>query len=121
MTVARTVALVAPADEQRIAVARYLAGAGFDVHECDELTVAGSFAAVVWLAGDSAADLAPRARSWLRSSPPHRVVIVTTRPATLRALVAAHPDHLFVLPAPTFTWDLLDALRASPAPRPRGA
>ena len=121
MTAGRRVALVASADEQRIAVARYLAGVGFDVHECDELAVAGAFAAVVWLAGDATGDLSPRVRTWLRSSPPHRVVVVTARPAMLRALAASHPDRLFVLPAPTFAWDLLDALRAIPAPRPRGA
>ena len=121
MTADRRVALVASAGEQRLAVARYLEGAGYDIHECDELAVAGAFSAVIWLAGDTARDLGPRARSWLRSTPPYRVVIVTARPAMLRALVASHPERLFVLPAPTFAWDLLDALRATPAPRPRGA
>ncbi len=120
MTAERRVALVAPADEERTALARYLAGAAFDVHACDELGVAGGFDAVVWLAADLA-DLAPRARSWLRTSRPHRVVIVTTRPAALRDLVACHPERLFVLPAPTFGWELVDALRAPPPPRPRGA
>jgi hypothetical protein len=122
VTAERRVALVAVADEQRVAVARYLASAGFDIHVCDELTVASSFAAVVWLAGDVAGKLAPRARSWLRSSPPHRVVIVTARPVELRALAASHPERLLVLPAPAFAWDLLDALRPTPTPRPpRGA
>src|SRR5262249_9154459 len=102
-------------------VVRYLTSAGFDVHACDELTMASSFAAVVWLAGGVACDLAPRARSWLRSHLPHRVVIVTARPAELRALAASHPDRLFVLPAPAFAGDVLDALRSPTTPRPRGA
>jgi hypothetical protein len=117
----RRVALVAPADEQRTALARYLAGAAFNVHACDELAVAGGFDAVVWLAADLADDLGPRARSWLRRNPPRRVVIVTARPAALRDLVASHPERLFVLPAPAFGWELVDALRATPTPRPRGA
>jgi hypothetical protein len=117
----RRVALVADADEQRTALARYLAGAAFDVHACDELNVAGAFDAVVWLAADLAHDLGARVRLWLRTNPPRRVVIVTTRPAALRDLIACHPERLFVLPAPTFGWELVDALRATTPPRPRGA
>jgi hypothetical protein len=117
----RRVALVAPDDEQRIALARYLAGAAFAVHACDELVMAGAFDAVLWLAADLAHDLVRRARSWLRTNPPRRVVVVTARPAALRDLVACHPERLFVLPAPTFGWELVDALRATTPPRPRGA
>ena len=115
------VALVAAADDQRGELARYLAGAGFDVHPCDELAVAAAFGAVVWLAGDAAGDPVARVRSWLRSARLHRVVVVTGRPAALRDLAAAHPARLLVLPAPAFGWDLVDALRATPTPGPRGA
>lgn len=121
MTLHRSVALVAAAGGQRIALARYLTGAGFDVHECDELTVAGAFGAVVWLAGDAASDLAARVRPWLRSARTHRVVVVTARPAMLRDLAAAHPGRLLALAAPTFGWDVVDALRGAPIPGPRGA
>ena len=121
MTLDRSVALVAAAGDQRIALAQYLTGAGFDVHECDALTVAGSFGAVVWLAGDAAGGLVARVRPWLRSARPHRIVVVTARPAVLRDLAAAHPERLLVLPAPTFGWDLVDALRATPTPGPRSA
>jgi hypothetical protein len=121
VTAERRVALVAVASELRGALARYLVEAGFDVHAYDELTVAGSFGAVVWLAADAAGDPAARVRSWLRSTRPHRVVVVTERPAALRELVVAHPERVFVLPAPTFGWDLVDALRSAPTPRPRGA
>lgn len=121
MTLGRSVALVAAADDQRIALAQYLTDAGFDVHPCDELTVVGSFAAVVWLAGDAAEGLVARVRPWLRSARPHRIVVVTARPAMLRELAGAHPERLLVLPAPTFGWDLVDALRAASSSRPRGA
>lgn len=121
MTAERRIALVAAADRQRTALAEYLGGAGFDVHECDELTVAGSFAGVVWLADGAADDPAVRVRSWLRTARPHRIVVVTTRPVALRELAAAHPERLFVLPAPAFGWDLVDALRATPSTGPRGA
>ena len=121
MTPDRSVALVAIADDQRIALAHYLTGAGFDVHPCDELTVAGSCGAVVWLARDAAGGMVARVRRWLRSARPHRIVVVTGRPAMLRDLAAAHPERLLVLPAPTFGWDLVDALRAASTSGPRGA
>jgi hypothetical protein len=121
VTLDRTVALVATADDQRIALAQYLTDAGFDVHPCDELTVAGTFGAVVWLAGDATGGLVARVRPWLRSARPRRIVVVTGRPAMLRELVAAHPERLLVLPAPTFGWDLVDALRAASTSGPRGA
>src|SRR5262249_40078489 len=113
MTLGRSVALVAAADDQRNALARYLTGAGFDVLECDELTVAGSFGAVVWLARDGEGGLVARVRSWLRSGRPHRIVVVTARPAMLHELAAAHSERLLVLAAPTFGWHIVDALRAA--------
>lgn len=121
MTYDRSVALVAAADDQRLALAHYLTAAGFDVHPCDELTVAGSFGAVVWLARDAVGGLTARVRRWLRSARPHRIVVVTGRPAMLRELSAAHPERLMVLPAPAFGWDLVDALRVAPTSGPRGA
>jgi hypothetical protein len=39
----------------------------------------------------------------------------------LRGLAAAHPERLLVLPAPTFGWDVVDALRSASAPGPRRA
>jgi len=121
VTLDRSVALVATADDQRIALAQYLTDAGFDVHPCDELVVAGSFGAVVWLVRDAAGGLAVRVRRWLRSARPHRIVVVTARPAMLRELAAAHPERVLVLPAPTFGWDLVDALRSASTTGPRGA
>jgi hypothetical protein len=121
VTLDRSVALVAVAGDQRDVLARYLTGAGFDVLACHELTVAGSFGAVVWLAGDGEASLVAPVRSWLRTGRPHRIVVVTGRPAMLRELAAAHPERLLVLPAPTFGWHIVDALRAASTPGPRGA
>jgi hypothetical protein len=122
MTTGRRVALISIADGDRVRLAVYLRGAGFDVHECDELVVPSSFGALVWLAGDTqASELVARVRSWLRLARNQRVVVVTSRPAALREVVAAHVERLFVLPAPAFGWDLVEALRAPPVPRPRGA
>ena len=121
MTLDRPVALVPVAGNQQNVLARYLTGAGFDVHECGELTVASSFGAVVWLARDGEGGLVARVRAWLRSARPHRIVVVTARPAMLRELAATHPERLLVLPAPTFGWDVVDALRAPSTPGPRGA
>lgn len=121
MTLGRSVALVAAADAQRAALAMYLTQAGFDVHPCDELTVAGSFGAVVWLAGDAADGVAARIRRWLRSARPQCIVVVTAQPAMLRELAAAHAERLLLLPAPSFGWDLVDALRGGLAPGPRSA
>jgi hypothetical protein len=53
MMAGRRVALVAVADDNRIALAAYLRSAGFDVHECDELAVPSSFGALVWRADDT--------------------------------------------------------------------
>lgn len=117
----RRVALVAGADEHRSDLTQYLANAGFEVHPCEALAVAASFGAVVWLAGDGAHDLVARVRSWLRSTRPHRIVVVTFRPAALRALAAASPGRVVVLPAPAFGWDLVDALRSKIPPGPRSA
>lgn len=123
----RRVALVAAADDQRLKLARYLGEAGFEVHLHEELTVATSFGAVVWLAGDGGDGgdggdvLVARVRSWLRSTRPRRIVVVTFRPSALRGLAAAHPERVILLPAPAFGWDLVDALRSSVPPGPRSA
>ena len=121
MTTDCRIALVAVADQHRAVLATYLGRAGFDVHACGELGVAGAFAAVVWLDDGSAGDLVARVRSWVRTARPHRVVVVTARPAVLRDVAAVHPERLVVLPAPAFGWDVVDALRGAPPPRPRGA
>lgn len=117
----RRVALVAAADEQRCALTRYLDEAGFEVHPCEELGVAGAFGGVVWIAGDRGNEMVARIRSWLRGPRPHRIVVITPRPALLRALAASRQARLVVMPAPAFGWEVVDALRSSWTPGPRSA
>lgn len=119
----RRVALIAPAGETRSALAAYLRGVRFDVHECTELEVSAAFAALVVIrANEGASDrLVAELRSWLRSSRTQRIVVVTVKPAALKDLVALHGERLRVLPAPAFGWDVVDALRASEPTGPRGA
>lgn len=122
-TAKRRIALVARADSARKELGDYLRSAGFDVHECTELAVAAAFAAVVVISGLDAdtEQLVHDVRSWLRSSRSQRVLVVTSRPAALKDLLASHPDRLQILPAPAFGWDVVDALRAGQPARPRGA
>lgn len=119
----RRVALVSAAGETRTALAGYLRNAGFDVHECEELSVPRSFGALVVISShDISSDaLVAEVRSWLGLTRNLRVVVVTSQPRALRALLAAHGERLYVLAAPVFGWDLVDALRATEPPPPRGA
>jgi hypothetical protein len=117
------VALVSPAGEARAALAGYLTRAGFDVHEYEELAVPSSFAALVAIGAHDAPSDRLRAEvwSWIKLTKIQRVVVVTSKPTAFRDLVVAHGERLYVLPAPVFGWDLVDALRATEPTRPRGA
>lgn len=118
----RRVALVSIADANRTLLAAYLTSAGFEVHELDDLAVPSSFGALVVLGDETfGGDILARVRSWMKLTKLRRVVVVTSKPAALRDLVVTHPERLFVLPAPVFGWELVDALRSPPVPRPRGA
>lgn len=125
MTARQRVALVSAPGETRTALADYLTQAGFDVHAFDELSVPSSFDALVWIGEhDASSDaVAATVRSWIKGTKATSVVVVTSKPKALAALIAAHSERLQVLPAPAFGWDLVDALRAQvPTPRsPRGA
>jgi hypothetical protein len=118
----RHVALISVAGAHRTQVAAYLTGAGFDVHEYDQLDIPRSFHALVVLADEAAGgDIVACVRSWMKPTKHQRIVIVTSQPAALRNLVAVHGDRLFVLAAPAFGWELVDALRWRPVPTGRGA
>src|SRR5262249_18282722 len=81
------VALVSIADHHRTELAAYLRRSGFDVHEYDQLDIAGSFDALVVLADHvRGGDIAARVRPWMKPSKQERVVIVTSQPAALRGL-----------------------------------
>jgi hypothetical protein len=119
----RRIALVSSAGETRAQLAGYLTGAGFEVHECDELAIPSSFGALVVISGHEArrAALVASVGSWIRLTKIPRVVVVTSKPMAWNDLLAMHGERLIVLPAPVFGWDLVDALRAGAPTRPRGA
>jgi hypothetical protein len=115
------VVLVSEASDTRTALAGYLRNAGFDVHECDELALPDSFGALVAISTQDTSDtLLADVKSWIKLTKNQRVVVVTSKPTLFKALVAAHGERLYVLPAPAFGWELVDALRASEPSRSRG-
>ncbi|HEY6035115.1 MAG TPA: hypothetical protein VIV58_12665 [Kofleriaceae bacterium] len=119
----RRIALIARADASRRELGRYLEAAGFDVLECEDLEVASGFAALVVISAQesSAEALVANVRTWLRASRSSRILVVTSRPTALRELAADHAERVHVLPAPAFGWDVVDALRWQPPPRPKSA
>jgi xanthine/CO dehydrogenase XdhC/CoxF family maturation factor len=119
----RRLALVSAAGPTRTALAEYLETVGFEVHACDELAVPSAFGALVVIhAPDTPSDvLLDETRSWIKITKTQRVIVVTSKPRALKDLVATHGERLFVLPAPAFGWEIVDVLRATEAPRPRGA
>ena len=114
----RLVALVASPGEPRTALANYLSGAGFSVYPCDTIaTNTGTVAALVAIESDASDHLSDMVRSWLKLTKIPRIVVVTSKPTALHKLVASYHGRLCVLPAPVFGWIVVDALRASGAPR----
>jgi hypothetical protein len=117
------VALVGRADPVRVQLASYLRDSGFDVFECDEVALPQRFAGVVVMDdGDSRSpNVHKRVQAWIHARTPLRVVIVSSRPAGWRAIALAHPQRLWVLAAPAFGWQIVDALRATTLDEPQGA
>ena len=58
----------------------------------------------------------PRTVSTLK--PLARLVVISSRPTGWKALALAFADHLIVLAAPSFGWEIVDALRANPPELP---
>lgn len=113
------VALVARADKSRNQIARYLRDSSYDVTECDELSIGSKFASIVLIDDDTAADdLRSRVQSWIKHPHPPRVVVISSRPTGWKTLSLAFGDHLMVLAAPSFGWEIVDALRANPPELP---
>jgi hypothetical protein len=116
------IALVSRANKAREEIATYLRGVGFDVFECEALTIASRFSGVVVIEEPPpVAATRAHVQAWIKLSRPPRVIVVSSKPATWKALSLAHSDHVFVIPAPAFGWDIVDALRAGPAEAPRRA
>ena len=107
------VALVARANKSRVLIARYLRDGGYDVFECEELAIPGRFIGVVIVDDEQSESTRVRVQSWLRQGKSPRVVVISSKPSRWRALSLAHSDHVCVLAAPAFSWDVVDALRAT--------
>lgn len=119
---ANAVALVARANKSRIQIARALHDGGYEVVECEELSIATRFVGVVVVDDQDAGDaVRTQVQAWLKASKRPRVVVISAKPAAWRAVSLAHSDCLFVLAAPSFSWEILDALRATPPESPRRA
>jgi hypothetical protein len=111
-----TVALVAPAAPSRTQIAKCLRDGGFEVFACEELSIATRFLRVVLVDAVGSRRVHGWVRSWLRGTGSPRVVIISSRPAAWKALSMAHGDGVYVLAAPAFGWEIVDALRAPSLP-----
>ena len=113
------VALVARANKSRIQIAKYLRAGGYDVFECEELAIATRFVGVVIVDDESGESKRGVVRAWLRRTKVPRIVVISSKPSSWKTLSLAHGDHLYVFAAPAFSWEVVDALRATPATLPR--
>ena len=104
-----SVALVARANRSRRQLATYLRAGGYDVLECRDLATARSVAGVVVIDSAGARE---RARAWLRLASSLRIVVISSKPSGWKTLAMAHRDDVYVLAAPAFGWQIVDALRA---------
>ena len=111
-----TVALVARADTSRTQIAKVLRDGGYEVLECDEL--AGAAAYVVIVDADASELMRAQVEAWLRGAKSRRVVIISSKPSGWKALSMAHNDEVYVLAAPSFGWEIIEALQATPPPPP---
>jgi hypothetical protein len=115
----KDIALVAPADKSRLQIARYLRDASYHVTECDELSIATRFFGVVLVDDDTVSEvMRARVQSWIKQAHPPRVVVISSRPAGWKTLSLTLVDHLIVLAAPSFGWEIVDALRVNPPEQP---
>lgn len=117
---ANSVALVSRPDRARVQIAKYLRDVGYEVFECEELSIAGRFFGIV-VVDDPEAMTRTHVQAWIKLARAPRVIVVSSKPASWKALALAHGDHVFVIAAPAFGWDIVDALRAGRAEAPRGA
>jgi hypothetical protein len=76
------VALVARADKTRSQIAKYLGDGGFEVFECEELSIASRFFGIV-VVDDSEAETRAHVQAWIKLTRPPRVVVVSAKPPVL--------------------------------------
>lgn len=110
---ASSVALVAAADASRAQIARYLRDGGYDVCECEDLGAPGECESVVLVDLDAGEEVRARVSGWLLGAKVARVVVVSAKPSAWKALSMARSGDLYVLAAPAFAWEIVDALRAA--------
>lgn len=108
------VALVAREDKSRTLVAKYLRDAGYDVVECEDLAIVTRFVGVVIIEDDVRESMHAHVQSWLRHGKAPRVVVISSKPSSWKALSLAHSEHLYVFATPAFSWEVVDALRVPP-------
>jgi len=89
------------------------------VSEYDELAIPSRFESVVVVDVEAREAMRARVRAWLRAARVPRVVVVSSKPAVWKALAMIRSNALYVLPAPAFGWEIVDALRAPPPVLPR--
>lgn len=99
---------------------RYLERVGFVVRAFRTALGAPREGTLVWLADHATDDrtVIDAVRRWLGAKPRVRVIVVTDRPARLRAASGDVRGRVLVLPAPVFGWQLVEALRESAIPEP---
>jgi hypothetical protein len=114
-SVSLTIALVASDETTRATVSRSLVEAGIAIEVHDRAPPAAAFA-VVWVVerGDEASAARVIGR-WLAGRAARRAVVVTWRPDTVRAGLAAAADRVVLLVPPVFPWQIVDALRVRAA------
>jgi hypothetical protein len=107
----RVVALVSTEPDE--ALVRYLGGAGFAVRGFRTPLGAPREGTLVWLADHATNDhtIVDTVRRWLGAKAKLRAIVVTDRPARLKEAAADARGRVWLLPAPVFGWQLVDALR----------
>ncbi len=92
---------------------RYLEGVGFDVRAFRSPLGAPRAGTLVWLTNRDTDDrrVIDTIRVWLGAKAMLRAIIVTDRPVRLREAADDPRGRVFILAAPVFGWQLVDALR----------
>lgn len=107
------VALVAPADASRQTIAKYLRDGGYAVEEHEHLGGLAHVESIVLVDVDASDEARARVDAWLGGETVGRVVVVSSKPSSWKALALARSGDLYVLAAPAFAWEIVDALRAT--------
>lgn len=107
----RLIALVSTEPHDELVL--YLEGVGFAVRAFRSPLGAPREGTLVWLTAPGTDDrrIIDTVRVWLGSKAKLRAIIVTDRPVRLKDAANDARGRVFLLPAPVFGWQLVDALR----------